>query len=301
MWPYILNVIAVAIFPLALAGIGGHLATLALPENTNARRNWKLGIWAIAIIGVVLFGVSQEEAYRADQARDAKVETFQAKVLERLSDIANEPSRSKRQEAVREVAASLAKITPSVPVSAHTVKSIPAPVVPVGKDNPTSPPMPAPDDSPTPSTIAACPTAGKLAMLWHISISDNGAPNFTYDINPSVKQSLHPALSGLIQVEDQSPLNSAGMLDYKNLVKELTTLVPKAQPIETAKGAVYPNVVLETVVHDFRENAIVRYWYRPHLAGGGGGLGGTMSTIPIANLPRACFINRFGLKLVTSA
>jgi hypothetical protein len=57
MWPYILTTIAVAAFPLALAGYGGHLATLALPERSKKKRMaWLLcGGWLLGCLDIRSF------------------------------------------------------------------------------------------------------------------------------------------------------------------------------------------------------------------------------------------------------
>jgi hypothetical protein len=98
MWPYIVTFIAVALFPLALAGYGGHLATLALPEDSAQRRRAKLLVWTLAIAGVILFGVSEIISYHADKKRDSEDATFQHDVLDKLNTIINEPDSSKRKQ-----------------------------------------------------------------------------------------------------------------------------------------------------------------------------------------------------------
>ena len=99
MWPYIVTFIAVAVFPLALAGYGGHLATLALPENSQKRRRAIAIVWSLAIVGVLLFGAFQIISYFADKSRDAKDELFRGDVLGRLEKIQDEPDENKRKAA----------------------------------------------------------------------------------------------------------------------------------------------------------------------------------------------------------
>jgi hypothetical protein len=108
MWPYILTFIAVAVFPLALAGYGGHLATLALPENSKARRRALVIVWSLAVSGVVLFGVSQILSYRTDKGRDGRDESFRRDVLRKLQAIIDEPNSAKRKEDAGALKASIA-------------------------------------------------------------------------------------------------------------------------------------------------------------------------------------------------
>jgi len=97
MWPYILTTIAVALFPLALAGYGGHLATLAL-SDTKAKRKALFIVWGMAFGGVLLFAVSQVVAYRSDTTRDTMEQGFRDRVLDGLTQIIQEPDRAKQKQ-----------------------------------------------------------------------------------------------------------------------------------------------------------------------------------------------------------
>jgi len=77
--PYVIGFLAVAVFPLALAGYGGHLATLALADGTKRRRALIL-VWGLAALGVVFAGLQQIEAYRSDKEHDASQDTLKSKL-----------------------------------------------------------------------------------------------------------------------------------------------------------------------------------------------------------------------------
>jgi hypothetical protein len=103
MLPYVLTTIAVAFFPLALAGYGGHLAAIALPDS-RGRRKALMIVWGLAIVGVLLFTVIQVMAYRsdkghevADHTRDDGENTFRQSVLGQLQAIRREPDPGKKK------------------------------------------------------------------------------------------------------------------------------------------------------------------------------------------------------------
>jgi hypothetical protein len=79
MLTYIVNLLAVAVFPLVLAGYGGHLATLALPDSRDQRRA-KLVVWGLALAGVLFSALQQAEAYRSDKEHDEKQAILQSKL-----------------------------------------------------------------------------------------------------------------------------------------------------------------------------------------------------------------------------
>lgn len=111
---YFLTFMGVAFFPLALAGYGGHLAGIALPDRKKRNRALLL-VWGLAAAGVLLFGAAEYLTYKADTARDAKEttaesesKTFQQNVLTTLGKIATEPDPTKKkQEASRLIATGL--------------------------------------------------------------------------------------------------------------------------------------------------------------------------------------------------
>jgi hypothetical protein len=98
MWTYILTTLAVAVFPLALAGYGGHLATLALPAHSQEKRKALFLVWSLAFGGILLFVVSQLSAYKSDKAKDGKDDVFRSSVLEGLNQIIREPDRTKQKD-----------------------------------------------------------------------------------------------------------------------------------------------------------------------------------------------------------
>jgi hypothetical protein len=76
---YIVAFFAVALFPLALAGMGAHLATLAV-TNPKERSRWKLGVWALAVAGVGFEGLQQVAAYESDKDHDKKQDGLRSKL-----------------------------------------------------------------------------------------------------------------------------------------------------------------------------------------------------------------------------
>jgi hypothetical protein len=129
MWPYILTTIAVAAFPLALAGYGGHLATLALPERSKKKRMALAIVWGLAIGGVLIFAASQVTAYRSDKIKDGKNDAFKSTVLDGLNQIIREPDRAKQKNLAAQLKV---KVESPIPHSLpHTVaKKDEIPIVP---------------------------------------------------------------------------------------------------------------------------------------------------------------------------
>jgi hypothetical protein len=79
MLSYVIGFVAVALFPLALAGYGGHLATLAITDPKKQKRAIAI-VWALAILGVVFAGLQQWQAYHADKEHDVKQQALQDKL-----------------------------------------------------------------------------------------------------------------------------------------------------------------------------------------------------------------------------
>lgn len=107
MWPYVLTFIAVAVFPLALGGYGGHLATLALPKGSTQKRKAITIVWFLAIVGILLFGASQISTYRADKSRDRRDEDFRTDVNGKLKHITDEADCEKRKQEANDLKASI--------------------------------------------------------------------------------------------------------------------------------------------------------------------------------------------------
>jgi hypothetical protein len=63
---YIINFLAVAALPLAIAGYGGHLAAKVL-DKTDRKRALSV-VWTLAVLGVFLSGVQQAFVYRSHKA-----------------------------------------------------------------------------------------------------------------------------------------------------------------------------------------------------------------------------------------
>jgi hypothetical protein len=76
---YVVSFLSVAVFPLALAGYGGHLATLAITDP-KGRKQALLIVWGLAVIGVVCAGLQQIEAYQSDKEHDQKQSAVQVKL-----------------------------------------------------------------------------------------------------------------------------------------------------------------------------------------------------------------------------
>jgi hypothetical protein len=63
---YIINFLAVAALPLAIAGYGGHLAAKLLDKG--ARKRALSIVWTLAVLGVFLSGIQQIFVYRSRMA-----------------------------------------------------------------------------------------------------------------------------------------------------------------------------------------------------------------------------------------
>ena len=71
---YVVNFLAVAAFPLAVAAYGGHLAAKVL-DPPRRRRALSI-VWALAILGVLISGVQQVFVYRSRRAEDARQSAY---------------------------------------------------------------------------------------------------------------------------------------------------------------------------------------------------------------------------------
>ena len=77
MLSYVIGFFGVALFPAALAGIGGHLATLAITDH-RARTKVLALVWVLAGLGVMFAGLQQVLAYRSDRENSSKVSELQS-------------------------------------------------------------------------------------------------------------------------------------------------------------------------------------------------------------------------------
>ena len=67
---YVINFLAVAALPLAIAGYGGHLAAKVL-DKFDRKRAVRI-VWTLAILGVFMSGLQQVFAYRSHKAEDLR-------------------------------------------------------------------------------------------------------------------------------------------------------------------------------------------------------------------------------------
>jgi hypothetical protein len=67
---YLINFLAVAALPLAIAGYGGHLAAKVL-DKSDRKRAVRI-VWTLAILGVFMSGLQQVFAYRSHKADDVR-------------------------------------------------------------------------------------------------------------------------------------------------------------------------------------------------------------------------------------
>jgi hypothetical protein len=77
---YILNFLAAAALPLAIAGYGGHLAAKLLSKVDRKRA--LCVVWTLAVLGVLLSGVQQVFVYRSRRADGRRQATLAAKNAE---------------------------------------------------------------------------------------------------------------------------------------------------------------------------------------------------------------------------
>jgi|SRR6266705_1917859 len=74
---YVISLLSVAAFPLAVAGYGGHLAAKVLDKPE--RRKALSVVWVLAVLGVLLAGLQQVLVYRSDRAHELQQAALQAK------------------------------------------------------------------------------------------------------------------------------------------------------------------------------------------------------------------------------
>jgi len=97
---YVISLLSVAAFPLAVAGYGGHLAAKVL--DRLERRKALATVWALAVVGLLLSGLQQVLVYRSDRAHDLQQATLQAKAEKDQQQLREKLDSSlQRQEDVR--------------------------------------------------------------------------------------------------------------------------------------------------------------------------------------------------------
>ena len=97
---YVISLLSVAAFPLAVAGYGGHLAAKVL--DRPERRKALATVWALAVVGLLLSGLQQMLIYRSDRAHDLQQADLQAKAEKDQQQLREKLDSSlQRQEDVR--------------------------------------------------------------------------------------------------------------------------------------------------------------------------------------------------------
>jgi hypothetical protein len=79
MLPYIETFLAVAVFPTALAGVGSHLATLAISDHKR-RLKVVIFVWVLAGFTMLLAALQQIGAYQSDKKHDAEQAAMQTQL-----------------------------------------------------------------------------------------------------------------------------------------------------------------------------------------------------------------------------
>jgi hypothetical protein len=129
MAAYIIGFLAAAFFPLALAGYGGHLAVMAMPENGRGRKKALWIVWSLAILGVIASGISTVIAYRADRDRGASDAAFHSEVFARLQEIKDEPSEGKKKQDATALSKAIRSVPPgSYRLGVFTQETLPNPL-----------------------------------------------------------------------------------------------------------------------------------------------------------------------------
>jgi hypothetical protein len=97
---YVISLLSVAAFPLAVAAYGGHLAAKVL--DAPERRKALAVVWVLALVGVLLAAMQQVYVYRSDRAYELQQAVLQAKAEADQQQLREKLDRSlQRQEDVR--------------------------------------------------------------------------------------------------------------------------------------------------------------------------------------------------------
>jgi hypothetical protein len=270
VWPYIITFVAVAVFPLLLAGYAGRLAVLAMPDEKNRKKaHWI--VWGLAGLGVVVFGVSQVLAFRADTARDVtdnirnvQEESFRGQVLADLSNLIGEPNSKKMREDAISLKAKIATDSQSAPDDTPKTHHTVAPTNRVADQSHNAPqaplvPLPAvvpvPVRSDDPRQLAdtlplACPPAGTVKPTsWQIGIStldrlhDYYFPVRVPQYRDERTNPIPPLLRGGFDAELNTISGSLLNAHYTKLADalfaEVSSYAPRADALKTAEGDVH--------------------------------------------------------------
>jgi hypothetical protein len=93
---YVINFLAVAALPLAIAGYGGHLAAKVL-DKFDRKRAVRI-VWTLAILGVFMSGLQQVFAYRSHKAEDLRQVSLTATDEKDRRQLQEELERSLQRE-----------------------------------------------------------------------------------------------------------------------------------------------------------------------------------------------------------
>jgi hypothetical protein len=93
---YLINFLAVAALPLAIAGYGGHLAAKLLDKTDRKRALYV--VWTLAVLGVLLSGVQQVFVYRSRKADDVRQAALTAKDAKARQELQEDLNRTLQRE-----------------------------------------------------------------------------------------------------------------------------------------------------------------------------------------------------------
>jgi hypothetical protein len=97
---YIISLLSVAAFPLAVAAYGGHLAAKVL--DSGERRKALSIVWVLAVGGFLLSGLQEIFVYRSDRAHEVQQAAMEAKAQADQDQLREKLDNSlKRQEDVQ--------------------------------------------------------------------------------------------------------------------------------------------------------------------------------------------------------
>jgi len=213
----------------------------------------------------------QLPAYRADQDRD----TFQATVLGQLQTIANDPSKTKRQEAVAIVASFVRATNPKALTPTQAKPSLPT-----QSTQPTNqPPSVLPSDTiPSSDLPLTCPPKGTIAIGWVVMpTGPNEGLNFTYNTKP---------MNPLLDIERWVKLPPTQQQEARELYDELLKHLDKPKPLVTSDGTVQTQNVIASVVVNFPYTGTVVVASEVHTSSGTS-VKSDSTSVPVDSLSKA--------------